>query len=66
MYLIAQSFGLDFKPRAILATHAFDVTGIKRFWHFTKDGSEINLVGIVKAMPVTKQIPSMHRVNGEG
>ena len=26
LYLIAQSFGWDYKPRSILATHAFDLS----------------------------------------
>ena len=43
LYLIAQSFRWDFKPRSILATHAFDLVGIKRSWHFTEGGSVIML-----------------------
>ena len=34
-------FGWDYKPRSILASHAFDLVRIKRPWHSTEDGSEI-------------------------
>ena len=34
-------FGMDFKPRYILATHAFDLVGINRSWHSIEGGSEI-------------------------
>ena len=57
-----QSFRWDFKPRSILAAHAFNLVGIKRSLHSTEGGAEI--VGVEKVR-VTKQIPSMHRVNGE-
>ena len=59
--LVPQLFGCDFKPRSILATQAFDLFGIKRSWHSTERGSKI--VG-VERVSVTKQITSMHRVNG--
>ena len=36
---MASLFGWDFKPRSILATHAFEQIGIKRSWHSTEDGS---------------------------
>ena len=55
------SFGWDFKPRFILATHAFDLVGIKRSWHSTQGGSVI--VGVERVS--YKQIPSMQSVNGE-
>ena len=55
-------FGWDFKSRTILATHTFDLVDIKRSWHSTEGGSVI--VG-VERVSVTKQIFSMHRVNGE-
>ena len=42
LYLIAQTFGWNFKPRSILATHAFDQVGIKRSWHSIEGGSVIS------------------------
>ena len=62
MYLNAQLFRWDLKPRFILATHAFDLVGTKISWHSSEGRSEI--VG-VERVSITIQIPSMHRVNGE-
>ena len=55
LYLIAQSFGWDFKPRSFLATHAFDLVGIKRSWHSTEGGSVI--VGLER-VSVTNRYPA--------
>ena len=62
MYLIAQSFGWDFKPRSILATHAFDLVGIKRSWHSTDGGS---VIVDVERVSVTNRYPACKSVNGE-
>ena len=62
LYLIAQSFGWDYKPRSILATHAFDLGGIKRSWHSTEGGSVI--VG-VERVSVTNRYPACKALNGE-
>ena len=45
----------DLKPRSILATHAFDLVGIKRSWHITEGGSVI--VG-VERVSVTNRYPA--------
>ena len=45
-----------------LVTYAFGLVGIKRYWNSTEGGSK--LLG-VERVSVTKQIPSMHRVNGK-
>ena len=37
MYLIAQSFGLDYKPRSILATHAFDLARNEKIFEIYTD-----------------------------
>ena len=41
LYLLAQLFRWDVKPRSILATYAFNLIGIKRSWHSTAGGSVV-------------------------
>ena len=54
-YRIAKLFECKFKARSILATHAFDLVGIKRSWHSIEGGS----VKICVENASYKQIPSM-------
>ena len=49
---IAQLFELDIKPRSILATHAFNLFGIKISWHSTKGGSV--LVGVERVSVINR------------
>ena len=58
-YLIAQSFGWDFKPSKSKVysgyTHALDLVGIKRSWHSTE--GDFAIVG-VERVSVTNRYPA--------